>query len=113
MIIIAFAENTSKILPRILCRHYRHCAPIICSGKDLIMYQFIRRNHITKIHLCPRDITILRLYGWKFVYISPPTPINLDCVSAYSCVDLCKHTLKIKSIFIQTPYALYKYLIHK
>lgn len=113
MIIIAFSENTSKILPRILCRHYRHCAPIVCNDKDLIMYQFIKRNRITKIHLHPRDIVILRQHGWAFIYISPVTNVNLDYVSAYSCVDLSKRALKLKSMFIQTPYALYKHLTHK
>ena len=114
MIIIAFSENTSKFLPRILCRRFRHCAPIICDNKDLIMYQFVRYNHIAVIHLHARDIEILRSHGWKFIYISPDTPIDKFYPTfTYSCVGLCKHALGIRSIFIQTPYALYRYLTQK
>ena len=113
MMIIAFSENTSKILPRILCRKYRHCAPIVCDEHGLIMYQFINRKNIVKIKLSQRDITILRTHGWKFIYISPNVKINLDCAHAYSCVNLSKRALNIHSIFIQTPYALYKYLTHQ
>ena len=114
MIIIAFSENTSKLLPRILCRNLRHCAPVICNKKDLIMYQFINKNHIAKIHINARDIAILRAHGWRFVYISPSTSTyDFDFMHAYSCVDLSKRALGIHSIFIQTPYALYKYLLKK
>ncbi|MBO4625949.1 MAG: hypothetical protein J5679_01570 [Alphaproteobacteria bacterium] len=114
MIIIAFAENTSKILPRILCHHYRHCAPIVCTHNDMIMYQFINRNHISQIHLGARDITILKAHGWKFVYMSPTNTIyNIQNLRAYSCVDLVKQVLGIQSVCIQTPYALYKHLNKK
>ena len=114
MIIIAFSENTSKILPRLLCRRFRHCAPIVCNKKDLTMYQFIKHNHIAAIHLTSRDIAILRTHGWKFIYVSPEDPIHTFYPKfTFSCVGLCKHALGIKSIFIQTPYALYKHLVQK
>ena len=115
MIIIAFSENTSKILPRILCRKFRHCAPIICDQQDLIMYQFIRHNQIEQIHLHARDIAILAAHGWRFVYVSP----NAHCYGfdfsshAYSCVNLSKRAIGVRSFFIQTPYSLYKYLTQK
>ena len=113
MIIIAFSKNTSKVLPRILCRHFRHCAPIICNKNDLTLYQFTHYNHIERIHLHPRDIALLRAYGWKFVYISPNIKTNYDFTHAYSCVDLSKHAIGIHSMFIQTPDSLYKYLTQK
>ena len=114
MIIIAFSKNTSKILPHILCRKFRHCAPIICNKKDLIMYQFIKHNHIEHIHLHTRDIAILRAHGWQFIYTTADTPPNNQCFKhAYSCVDLSKRAINLHSVFIQTPYALYKYLVKK
>ncbi len=113
MIIIAFSKHTSKILPRILCRRFRHCAPIICDKDNLIMYQFINRHHIEQIRLNQRDIAILRAHGWKFVYISPNIKTNYDFTYAYSCVDLSKHAIGIRSVFIQTPDSLYKYLTQK
>ena len=114
MVIIAFSENTSKILPRILCRNFRHCAPIVCNKKDLIMYQFINKNHIAQIHLNTRDIKILAAHGWRFIYISPSTPIHdFDFTHAYSCVDLSKRAIGVHSIFIQTPYTLFRFLAKK
>lgn len=109
MIIIAFATNTSKILPRIFCRRFRHCAPIIQSGDKLIMYQFVRRNHISKIQLSMRDIRILKSHGWKFVYLSQPAGAPIS--GAYTCVNFTKRAIKLRAPFIQTPNALYKYLI--
>lgn len=113
MIIIAFSENTSKILPRIFCRRFRHCAPIVCNKNNLTMYQFTHHNTIEQIHLHPRDIALLRTHGWKFIYISPNTKTNYDFTHAYSCVDLSKHAIGIHSMFIQTPDSLYKYLTQK
>ena len=114
MIIIAFSKHTSKILPRMLCRKLCHCAPIICNGNDLVMYQFIRHNHIEQIHIRPRDIDILRTHGWEFIYVSPTITSNdCDYMRAYSCVDLSKRTIGLKSVFIQTPYGLYKHLQQK
>ena len=113
MIIIAFSENTSKILPRMLCRRFRHCAPIICDKNNLIMYQFINPKNIVKIKLRQRDIALLRAHGWQFIYISPNKNVNIDCIHAYSCVDLSKQVAGIHSIFIQTPYGLYKHLLTK
>ena len=114
MIIIAFSENTSKVLPRILCRRFRHCAPIICNRNNLIMYQFVCRNKIEQIALRTRDIAILRAHGWHFIYIPTDIQLNPDyLLHAYSCVDLSKRAIGIKSVFIQTPYALYKYLTRK
>ena len=114
MIIIAFSKNTSKILPRMLCRRFRHCAPIICNGHDLVLHHFIRHNHIEQIHINPRDIEILRTHGWEFIYVSPTINTNhFDYMRAYSCVDLSKRAIGLKSIFIQTPYGLYKHLQQK
>lgn len=114
MMIIAFSKNTSKILPHMLCRHFRHCAPIICNGHDLIMYQFIKHNHIEQIHIKSRDIAILHAHGWEFIYISPGGPVNKCNLShVYSCVDLSKRIIGLKSIFIQTPYMLYKHINKK
>ena len=113
MIIIAFSPNTSKTLPRILCHRFRHCAPIIKSGNKLVMYQFVHPRKIEKIYLCHRDISILGAHGWQFIYIPRDTTNDFFPPHAYSCVDLSKQALGIRNIFIQTPYALYKYIAPK
>lgn len=113
MIIIAFSNKTSKILPRLFCRRFRHCAPIFRLGNKLVMYQFTRANNITKIELQNRDIALLRAHGWRFIYIPTDVPCDFDPNHAYSCVDLSKQAIGIHNIFIQTPYALYKYIAPK
>lgn len=110
MVILAFSNKTSKILPRIFCHRFRHCAPIFRAGNELVMYQFINKHNITEIYLQNRDIAILRAHGWKFIYIPIDTLQNFDAMHAYSCVDLSKRAIGINNIFIQTPYALYKHV---
>lgn len=110
MIIIAFSTKTSKILPRIFCRHFRHCAPIFRINDKLVMYQFTRIHSISKIELHNRDIAILRAQGWRFIYIPIDTPHDFNVMAAYSCVDLSKRAIGIHKRFIQTPFALYKHI---
>ena len=109
MIISAFSKKTSKFLPNLICRRYKHVAPIIPDGKELIMYQFVRPGDIAKIKIQLRDLTILKSHGWDFVYIDGAAlPHDYNPYLARTCVDLTKHILCIKNIFIQTPLALYK-----
>lgn len=110
MVIIAFSNKTSKILPRIFCRHFRHCAPIFRDGSKLVMYQFTSMHNISKIELQNRDIAILRAHGWQFIYIPTDIPHDFDLSCAYSCVDLSKRAIGIRNRFIQTPYGLYKHI---
>lgn len=111
MIIIAFSNKTSKIIPQLLCCKLKHVAPIVPCDNKLIMYQFVSPVHTEKIVLQMRDIKILQSHGWKFVYIDGAAmPHDFDSYSAYSCVDLTKHALGIKNWRIQTPCALYKNL---
>ena len=113
MVIIAFSEHTSKVLPRIFCRRFRHVAPIFQTGHDLVMYQFVRPHCVEKIHLHTRDIAILRAHGWQFIFVPIDVQIDFNKKCAKTCVDLSKRALGINNIFIQTPYALYKYITRK
>ena len=110
MVIIAFSPKTTKILPRIFCRHFRHCAPIFRINNKLVMYQFTSIHNITKIYLHDRDIAILRANGWRFIYIPIDTSYDFAPMHAYSCVDLSKRAIGIHKRFIQTPFALYKHI---
>ena len=113
MIIIAFSHKTSKILPKILCRRFRHCAPIFCVDNKLIMFQFVNMHNISKIILHTRDIAILHAHGWQFIYLPMDIKPDFNPNHSYSCVDLSKRALNIHNRFIQTPYALYKLLAQK
>ena len=111
MVIIAFSNKTSKVLPHIFCRKFLHCAPIFRKNNKLIMYQFTRIHHVSTIELQNRDIAILRAYGWRFIYIPTDIPDDFNPTKAFSCVDLSKRAIGIHNSFIQTPYSLYKRIV--
>ena len=108
MIIIAFSDKTSKILPRIFCGNLKHCAPIEVNQNGMVLHQFMSHNNISKIKINMRDIKILMAHGWRFVYLPCDTPRDLDMCRAWTCVQFCKYAIGMKNIFIQTPNALFK-----
>lgn len=111
MIIVAFSNKTSKFIPNILCRKFKHVAPIVPHNNKLIMYQFVTRGYVKKMVLQIRDIQILRAHGWKFIYVDGATmPVDFNPYAAYTCVDLAKRAIGIHNWQIQTPLALYKRL---
>jgi hypothetical protein len=110
MIIIAFAPNSSKILPNILCKKFKHCAVIVRNENKFTMYQFVAHRHVEKIVLRHRDIGILATYGWHFVYIPRDIKHDFDPDSSWTCVGMTKHAIGICAPWILTPYALYKHI---
>ena len=111
MIIIAFSDKTSKILPRLICRKFKHVAPIAVHNDKLVMYQFVRRNICVKVHLRMKDIKILNKNGWSFIYLTGDVPPNFNTKNVRTCVELAKRAIGLKRRLIQTPNAMYKYLI--
>ena len=108
MIIIGFTHKTSKVLPRIFCRNFRHVAVFYPTGACLTMYQFVHRNRIAKIKLRWRDIKILTQHGWVFVCLPGVMGQNLDKYRVWTCVQLAKHAVGMHAFCVQTPDALYK-----
>ncbi len=113
MIIVGFTHQTSKTLPRLLCRNFRHCAPVVPSmmggEKPFVMYQFVRRGIIAQIPLNMRDMNLLRKYGWQFVHVD-----TAPCCAqkGLTCVQFTKRVCGIKSARLQRPDALWREL-HK
>lgn len=110
MIILAFSNKTSKVLPRILCRKMKHVALIDATENQMTMYQFIRAGKIAKIQINMRDIKILGMHGWKFIYMRGNIPHDFNPHGAITCVQVAKHAIGMRRWNIQTPYALYKTL---
>lgn len=111
MIIIAFSNKTSRTVPNILCRRFKHVAPIVPHGNKLIMYQFVSYGHVEKIILRMRDIQILKAHGWFFIYIDGALPpYDFAPYLARTCVDLTKRAINMNNWRIQTPLGLYKKL---
>lgn len=107
MIIVSFAPKTSKILPNIFCKKFKHCAIIVRNEKNFILYQFVSHGHIEQIRLCARDIKMLQKYGWCFVYVPCELPRNFPH-RYWTCVNMAKDAIKMHTPFIQTPDALYR-----
>lgn len=108
MIIIAFSRKTSKLIPRIFCKKYRHVAPIVVDGDEMIMLQFVCTKNIAPIKLRMRDIKILAQHGWDFIYVPCALPHDFSLRKVRTCVELTKRALDIHDRKILTPFALYK-----
>lgn len=107
MMIIAFSNKTSKILPRIFCGKFKHVAPITVNDDKLVLYQFVRYGNVVKIPLLARDIEILKAHGWRFVYLQNAQAHNVNTSRVLSCVQLAKGMIGMRCPHIQTPNALY------
>lgn len=111
---IGFSTKTHKILARIICRKFKHCAPVVITKNKCKLYQFTNNKNINVIELKKRDIRILQQYGWKFVkYNIKTVPKHALKTKTITCVQFTKNFCRIKKRTIQTPYALFKYLTRK
>lgn len=111
MIIVAFSDKTSKILPRVFCGKWKHVAPIVALNDNLVMYQFVRCGRVEKISLKMRDIKILQSYGWRFVYLPCALPHDFNPKDAKTCVEMTKRAIGIRCWHLQTPGALFRHLL--
>ena len=110
MVIVAFSRKTSKILPRVFCRHLRHVALISPSGHgngQLVLHQFVRPGHIVPIYIKSRDLNVLSRHGWRFVYLAG---VDIRAARALTCVGYAKRAAQIRAPWVFTPDGLYKYL---
>lgn len=122
MVIIAFSKHTSKLLPRILCRQWRHCAPMVPvtakDGRTWRMYQFVHTGNVQQIHISTRDMNILRKHGWTFICLADINITDEFCKWAkngargcHSCVQLTRRAIRMKKPYIQTPNCLMRKII--
>ena len=94
-----------------MCRHFKHCAPVVVNKNKCEIYQFTQCGQITIIPIKYRDMKILEQYGWKFVrYNIKNLQKNAVGIRALTCVQFTKKFCRIKSLKIQTPDALLIYL---
>ena len=109
MIYIGFSPRTHKLYARILCKRFKHCAPLVVQRNKIYLYQFVNKNNINIISLKKRDLLILEKYGWVFIKYNGI--FNQDCVRpALTCVQFTKQSCNINNHKIITPYDLFKYL---
>ena len=110
MVIIAFAPNSKKILPRIFCKNFKHCAVLVRTAGGFRMYQFTSHGHVADIFIRIHDIKILGAYGWRFFYMPRNINANFNPYTAWTCVGMAKRAIGMHAPLIQTPDALYKKL---
>ncbi len=114
MIYIGFSTKTNKLCAKILCKKYRHVAPILITKNKCIMYQFVRFNKVVLIPIKKRDLTVLQQYGWKFVkYACKFAPECAIKSKPINCVQFTKRACGIKNIKIQMPDSLLKHITQK
>lgn len=119
IMLIGFTHNTSKILPKIFCRRFRHCAIIqsskckVQSANMFAMYQFVRYKKIVAIPISMAGLKVLKKHGWVFIKINQKLNFELCNLNFVSCVGMVKRALGIRNPFIQTPDALYRYITKK
>lgn len=111
MLYVGFSTKSHKIYANILCKHFRHCAPVIITTNKAFIYQFTKLNRVVLIPIKKRDIQILKQYGWVFIKYNFSCP-SLPRFKGFTCVQFTKKICGIKNIFIQTPDSLFNYL-HK
>ena len=114
MIYIGFSKRTHRLYARILCRNFRHVAPILITKQKCILYQFIKPHKIALIRIKKSDLPLLTAYGWKFVeYKCKFSPTRALKTNPANCVQWTKRACGIKNMFILTPDDLFKYLTKK
>ena len=111
--LIGFTHKTSKILPRLFCRRFRHCAVVIRNKEKGIRNKYVMyqagKGPIELIHLNKRDLKILEQHGWIFVEIKRNLiPFSLFLFPYLTCVGFAKRALGIRNPFIWTPDQLYR-----
>ena len=109
MLYIGFSDYSNKTLARMLCKKYKHCAPIIIDNKNIVIYQFVHMNKIVKIIRPKCDLNRLCQNGWVLIkyHTQPKQNIKKKCLT---CVQFTKYVCGIKNIWIQTPLDLFKYI---
>lgn len=114
MVYIGFSPKTHKTYAQILCKNFKHVAPVLVSNNKCVIYQFVHLNKIVLISIKRRDLQILAKYGWKFIkYNCKFTPERAIKTKPLNCVQFTKRACRIKNIHIQTPDALFEYVANK
>ena len=67
MFYIGFSLKTHKVHARILCRKYKHCAPVEILRNSAVIYQFVNPGEIVAIKIRKQDLDRLKLFGWVFI----------------------------------------------
>jgi len=111
---IGFSTKTHKIYAKILCKKYRHCAPVLFYKNKCVIYQFVTPKKIVPITIKHRDINILKQYGWVFIKFNGKFIYKRATNNhALTCVQFTKSVCDIKNKAIQRPDALLKYITAK
>jgi hypothetical protein len=82
-----------------------------CLPRQINYVPIHQTRKINQIRLSMRDLQILQRHGWRFIYLTGDLAYNFNNTNAKTCVQLSKHAIGIKNIYIQTPNSLYKYLL--
>lgn len=97
-------------MPNLICREFKHVAPILIKNNKKELWQFVKKNNIVKIPVNLRDLRLLHEYKWKFIVLSEIYTKDVNLKKCYTCVQMTKQLIGIKKLYVQTPDGLYKKL---
>ena len=112
--IIGFTNKTSKILPQIFCRNFRHC--VVLFPTRIRTSHYLAQVGVDGIRLIRIDsLGIKKLQSAGWIFINPgKQPVKskyyLPTINLLTCVGFAKRALGIRNPFIWTPDQLYRYL---
>ncbi|MDR2412964.1 MAG: hypothetical protein LBD50_02005 [Rickettsiales bacterium] len=109
--LIGFTSKSSKILPRILCKNFRHCIVLFNNRRRGYILAQIALDGVRLVPIGAHEIKKLQSAGWIFVKSNPKKSRGRPMVPNFlTCVGFAKRALGINKPFIWTPDQLYKYL---
>jgi hypothetical protein len=112
-IIIAFAPKTTKLLPRLLCRKYRHCCvifPVAAQRRTLVQ---IGADGVRLFPVNARALRRMEQAGWVMARVEKPKGrapgLHAPGLPSFlTCVGFAKKAAGIRNPMVWTPGQLYR-----
>ena len=109
-LIIAFTTSTTKLWPRIFCRHFRHCCVLFPETRDRFILVQIGSDGVRAMRVDARGLHRMKKNGWVLVKVKMVKNFGprFLAFNFLSCVGFAKRAIGMRNPFIWTPDQLYK-----
>lgn len=114
---LVFTNQTDIKTLRIFKKGFRHCFIVLHDGAHWISVDPMSNQMEIIVHNVAPDFdlpTWLRARGHKAIEAPVAQRLNKAApIMIFTCVEACKRILGIRSIFVLTPWQLYKHILNK
>jgi len=113
---IVFKDETDLPWLKILKPGFRHCYAVMNDTKHWIVIDPLSNYTDISVHELPVDFNLplwIKNQGHTVMRAYAHHPQKQAPIAAYSCVEAIKRLLGIHSMFMITPWQLYKFLRKK